>query len=193
MIALAMSPRLRMQNKNVEPEWRQMCRLPKTPTRVYFNLSNRGIFRLAIERPIVHRQDVASSPWYSHNIVDYFYSDATLEGVVQVTPCRRELATYSPVIGLLLCYADGRRACIGEFRMDCVGQTLEVDDTSRGLHLGFARAEKVPPHLARLELRPPRHKGSLRWLSLEWKGLLEWWFAYGHCKVYCEGQESPSL
>lgn len=60
--------------------------------------------------------------------------------------------------------------------MDCVGQTLEVDDTSRGLHLGFARAEKVPPHLARLELRPPRHKGSLRWLSLEWKGLLEWWF-----------------
>lgn len=93
MIALAMSPRLRMQNKNVEPEWRQMCRLPKTPTRVYFNLSNRGIFRLAIERPIVHRQGVASSPWYSHNIVDYFYSDATLEGVVQVTPCRRELAT----------------------------------------------------------------------------------------------------
>lgn len=193
MFAVAMSPRLRMQNRNAEPKWRQICRLPETQTRVYFNLSNRGIHRLAIERAFFHRQGVSLSPFYSHNTVDYFYFAAALEGVVQVTPCRRELATYSPIIGLLLCYVDGRRTCVGEFRMDGIDQTLEVDDPSQGLHLGFGRAEKVPPHLARLELRPTRLKGSLRWLSLEWKGLLEWLFAYGHCKVYYEGQESPSL
>lgn len=149
MMAMYMSPRMRLENRNNAPKWRQLCSLPGSPTRVFFNLSFRGVHRLAVEEPVFRRSSplllAISSPYpFSHGTADYFYSSASLEHVVEVTPCQRELATYSPIIGLLLRYADGQRACVGEFRMDCIGETLEVDASHR-LHLGFARAKKTPP------------------------------------------------
>lgn len=191
-MAMYMSPRMRLENRKNAPKWRPLCSLPGSPTRVFSNLSSRGVHWLAVEEPVFRRPSplllATSSPYpFSHGTADYFYSSA-----VEVTPCQRELATYSPIIGLLLRYADGQRACVGEFRMDCIGETLEVDASHR-LHLGFARAKKIPPHVSKLELCHPQDGGSLRWLSVPWTGKLEWWFTYGHCKVHHGGQESPSL
>ena len=128
---------------------------------------------------------------YSHT--DYFYSAASLQHVVEITTCRRRIGTYTAIVGLLLRYASGHRASVGEFRMDCIGETLRVDIT-QNLYLGFARAEKIPPHVARLELSSPGEKmGPLHWLCMGWTGKLEWWFHFGHSKLYYGDQESPSL
>ncbi len=198
MFAIHTSPLLQHINGGVIPKWTYLCSLPKDPTDIYFNLSPNGIHQLAIKQPVFCKNPTPlqmPTPYprpYRHGIGDYFYSAASLGQVVEITPCRRQLGTYTPIVGLLFRYADGHRASIGEFRMDCLGETLRVDQ-AQNLHLGFARAEKIHPHVARLELSHPRETGSLYWLCMPWTGKLEWWFCFGHCKVYHEDQESPSL
>lgn len=120
------------------------------------------------------------------------YSSASLEDVVEVTPSQMELATHSPISGLLFQYANGERACVGDVRLDSLGETLLVQPASR-LHLTFKQDRSVGPHATRLYLDSSLDKGSREWLSLPWTGVLEWWFAHGHCKVYHQGKESPSV
>lgn len=128
----------------------------------------------------------------THGILDYYYSAASLEEVVEVTPCQVKLATHSHISGLIFQYANGERACVGEIRLDCLGETLLVQPKSR-LHLAFKMERSVGHHVTKVWLDNTLDKGSREWLSLPWTGVLEWWFAHGYCKVYHQGKESPSL
>ena len=201
MFAMRTSPRLRHMNGGTIPKWTYICSLPKDPTDIYFNLSPNGIHQLAVKQPVFYKElepleMPAPSPHpYRRSMVDYFYSAASLQQVVEITPCWRCLGKYAAVVGLLLRYADGRQTCVGEFRMDCIGETLPVGH-AQGFYLGFVRAERIPPHIAKLELSHPQEEvGAMKvhWLSLSWTGKLEWWFCFGHSKVYYKDQESPTL
>ncbi len=187
-----MSRRLHHQNGRANAEWTYICSLPKDPTEIYYNLSPAGIRQLAVKQPTFDKEHrgmrlVTSSP-NPGGLANYFYSSASLSQVVEITLCREE---HSLIAGLLFRYTDGHRASVGEFRMDCIGETLQVDPRRNLLYLGFAKAEKVLPHVARLELSLPREMGSLRWLRIPWRGTLDWWFCFRTCKVYYGDQESP--
>ncbi|KAL1864061.1 hypothetical protein VTK73DRAFT_6190 [Phialemonium thermophilum] len=187
---------LRLRNKGVVPEWRWLCSLPRRPCRIFFNVSDRGVHWLGVLRSALGGQTHPPRPLSFHpfssprwtSSLTYFYSVAELSDVVEITPCQVRLATYSPVIGLLLRYADGSRACVGQFRLDAAGMSLRVDP-SHDLRLGFAVADAIPVHAAAVEVCDPlrRRQGErLRWESFPWRGRMEWWFMNGHSEVYHE-------
>jgi len=135
-------------NQQAPLVWTRVWGLPESPTRIYFDFSLRGIHRLAIKHAALPRErhlvPHPSSPYpkcitFAH----YFHSSAELEGTVEITLCRRDIDTFSCIAGLFLRYADGRRACLGEFRMDCICETLEVSKEQE-LWLGFGRFGCMP-------------------------------------------------
>ncbi|KAK1768791.1 hypothetical protein QBC33DRAFT_360211 [Phialemonium atrogriseum] len=143
-MSLYMSPRMRLENRNNAPKWRQLCSLPGSPTRVFFNLSFRGVHRLAVEEPVFRRSSplllATSSPYlFSHGTADYFYSSASLEHVVEVTPCQRELATYSPIIGLLLATLTGNESVSASLEW-----TVSARRWKSTLHISFTLASRGP-------------------------------------------------
>ncbi|KAJ9155687.1 hypothetical protein NKR23_g1567 [Pleurostoma richardsiae] len=196
MIALHPTPGLCKRNGGNQPHWSQVCSLPDGPTRLFFNLAFRGgVQQFGIEElPLPERFLSLPRPNSSPTaglLKDYFYSAAPLEGVVEVTPCRVDLEEYSAIIGLQLRYDNGKRTCVGEFRLDSVEESLDVRDS--GLYLGFTDDVWPPPYVDRVSTQRPLDEEDLEWLYLSREGLLEWWFAHGHCKVYYEDQESPSF
>lgn len=182
--------------------WQQACSMRVGPTRIYFNYHVRGIHKLGFETGASGGATLPLEmpfPCLTNDMqVPYFYSSATLENVTRVTPCRRRLEDCTAVTGLLLRYADGGRAALGEVRLDCVGEGHEVDPWLQRLHLGFAKSQDKPrsirPNVSRVELTPTAPDCELlRWLSLPWDGKLEWWYNDSRCRIYYEGQEVRSL
>jgi hypothetical protein len=111
---------------------------------------------------------------------------------VEITICRREFQDHSPVIGLLIRYSNGNQACVGQFRLDCIGPALQVDGSQK-LYLGFARTSFKGPFLAEVALFPPSCRAPYEWLDVPWEGRLEWWFSLWQTKVHHGNQESLSL
>ncbi|RSL92063.1 hypothetical protein CEP52_014044 [Fusarium oligoseptatum] len=185
-IGLPISPRLLLQNGRINPSWTQLCDLPETPNRLFFSLSRLGVHLLSTKEmrnpnATLSMPTPMSCP-KTLGILDYFYSAASLEEVVEVTPCRVKLATHSLISGLIFQYANGERACVGDIRLDSLGETLLVQPESR-LHLAFKMDRSVGPHATRFCLDSSLDEGTPEWLSLPLMGVLEWWFAYGHCKL----------
>lgn len=108
-----------------------------SPGRIYFDTSILGIHELAFEtpvpspvdeQPLLPRPESACPSHYSDD-ENYFYTSATLDGVVGMTPCRANIVDFGPaVVGLLLNYEDGQQASVGQVRLDMqVGSvTLET-------------------------------------------------------------------
>lgn len=178
-------------------EWTRIFVAPEGPTQVYFNESPLGILRLAINSCSDHSATPPVPiplPRYPERITmeDYFYTTATLDDVVEITPCRREFNHHSAITGLLIRYSNGNRACVGQFRLDCIGPVLEVGGSQK-LHLGFARSHLNAPYLAEAALFPPSRREPYEWLDVPWEGRLEWWFSFWQTKIHHGSQESPSL
>lgn len=165
-----------MQNGDIRPAWTQLCALPEGPSRLFLSHSRLGVHLLGTKdvgnpNATLSMSTPMSCP-KTHRIVKYFYSAASLEDVVEVTPCEIKLATHSHMSGLIFQYANGERACVGEIRLDCLGEPLLVQPKSR-LHLAFKRDRSVGPYATRFWLDNTLDEGSPEWLSLPWTGVLE--------------------
>lgn len=124
----------------------------------------------------------------STSVEDYFYSSAILDDVAEVALCRHPKK--NRVSGLLFKCADGRSACVGEIRWDCMDLPvplsklmvlcLEFDCGDRGV---FVRSV----HFSR-----PLKESTSQWFEVPICGLLEWWFSWNQCKVYHGGRASPA-
>ncbi|KAI1496791.1 hypothetical protein F5X99DRAFT_51199 [Biscogniauxia marginata] len=169
---------------------------PEGATRIYFDDSPIGISRLATSSPAEEgpapSQNASSSRPFGTCITEFIYTSAFLHNVAEVIPCRQRYGTSSRITGLLICYSDKSRACVGEFRLDSVAATLQVGSSPK-LYLGFARTEFTYPHVVRMELFPPEDGGSLEWLELPWEGKLEWWFSYWECQICHGDKRSPGV
>lgn len=172
----------------LKPTWRQVCGPLVGPTRVFFDhsLTARGMVRCAMWAPPGEPSGQAPPSLYE-NGASWYYSDASLEDVVEITPCRwREAGqqqSHSKIIGLLLHYSNGSRSCLGEFRLDCASTPLRVRDTEK-LRLGF-NLDIRRPYLAEIRFSSPPAPSDWepneQWLEIPWKGTLQWWFARKHC------------
>lgn len=180
------------------PVWRRLLASPKLPSRIYFDVSQRGISRLAMDcsptpaakSPLA---EICECPYPKQVANDaLFHTVTTLEDVAEITICQMRSESYRPVIGLLILYRNGHRASVGQYRLDHVRETLTVE-TSPKLCFGFARTKYHHAYIAKVTLFPPSDRMSYQWLDVPWKGRLEWWFSHEQSQLYHDGQISPPL
>jgi hypothetical protein len=124
------------------------------------------------------------------------YSSACLENVISVTVCRSpnekdegtirhfdlensrlDKTNYKKVAGLLFKYADGHEESVGCFRFDWIEPPVDTTGT-KSFFVGErpGRIDQEQPHVADVDIRPPKGKTEWTWKELPWVGTIEWWF-----------------
>lgn len=167
----------------------------KGPSNIFFDESPHGIRELAFESPApiantrLRTLPESRSPCpESTYLEDYFYTWARLDHVKEVSLCRSTTGPRAIVIGLLLHYPEGRRASVGQVRLDCQEAPMRVEG-SEGMWLGFNTLGF--PRVDSIHFSRPSRAPDLVYLAIPWRGRLEWWFSHRQCKVYHDGQISP--
>ncbi|RSL66116.1 hypothetical protein CEP54_003876 [Fusarium duplospermum] len=142
-----------------------------------------GTSRLGLPRPLSPHPSPASSE-------GFLFSRASLEDVVEVTPCRGAAMTRSEITGLSFRYADGKMACVGQVRLDCLDPPLVVK-SSQKLHLRFGKTAKGHPYIYEVLQSTENPKSATgTWFDVSWTGTLEWWYSYRQCQVWHNGRRS---
>lgn len=187
-----------MEHEGGGYSWKHLQTLENAPSRLFFQYSS-SISKLGVETPppVLPKNAIGLSPFSPPPITisfqSYFFSRASLEDVVEVTPCCMETAGVSAIIGLLLRYTDGHQWPVGEIRLDLLQDGIQVNPSEK-MTLGFAVAHGLPYVANIRHLRVDRgqsDRSQLILLDIHWTGYLEWWFSLQQCKVYHNGRASP--
>jgi len=175
--------------------WTLLYRSDGSPSRMFFDFSPSGVRKVAFESPgpVGDSQSpvipMPMSPYpEAISLTHYFYTYAALQNVDRITPCESKVAGKRSIIGLLFHYSDGKRACVGQFRLDWAATPLAVADGSI-LWLSFDSKDGYPFVDGVGVSCPPKAK-SEECLYISWDGQLEWWFEDRQCKVYYKDQSS---
>ncbi|KAI8656295.1 hypothetical protein NCS56_01232900 [Fusarium sp. Ph1] len=174
--------------------WGELSSVSKKRFRVHYQLSYRGVEKL-VAQPLSGLEQSFSGkimpPLPSLNYAAWprcHYSTVSLENVVEIIPCRRKVkplnTPYWAITGVLLRYANGGRACAGEFRMDCAGEPINVDG-ALFVYLGSVDKTKITYwHLSRIDLNLIEDDECQGWWYLAMEGTLQWWFGdEGRCRI----------
>ncbi|PNY29905.1 Uncharacterized protein TCAP_00182 [Tolypocladium capitatum] len=126
----------------------------------------------------------SSPPPYTQYNEPWYYTNCRLEDAVEITCCTDKAASHKPIIGMLISYGNGRRACVGQYRMDWATDTFTVNP-SRRLRIGLGKTRRNLPYVANVSLRglATPDSDSLSWIDIPWHGKLEWWFSHRQCKL----------
>ncbi|KAI8656297.1 hypothetical protein NCS56_01233100 [Fusarium sp. Ph1] len=175
--------------------WTPLPGVSESPFRVYCKLLYRGVDQIAVQPLETFAEDPPRQmmPWPvmpSPAPRRQHYSAVSLDNVAQITPCGREIHAQGDncwvLSGIMVHYTDGHRACAGEFRADCAGESMRVDNTSL-LLLGFyvEKNERAGRWLAAIESEPTDDDGFLARRFLRCGGMLQWWFdEQGRCQMF---------
>ncbi|KAL3590745.1 hypothetical protein FPOAC2_12947 [Fusarium poae] len=121
---------------------------------------------------------------------DFHWSQARVENIVAVTPCRRVKEGSTKFIGLLLHYSDGKRESVGQVRIDSLSPPLAIGSSSR-LYLGFNTNDEKRPYIARIEISDAHPDQTVDlWFEVCWNGIIEWWYSYRQCQIWQDGRRS---
>lgn len=180
--------------------WALLDRPSKQTSRIFYNTSSAGIYRLGFETPsptpnsqrstLPTPLSLSPTTWQEF----YYYTSAALDGVTTVTPSMHQVAGTSVIIGLLLHDSNApTTSCVGQIRLDSLGCPLEVGASQR-LWLGFLSMRTGGHCVAKVATSPPSDIDAytLTWLALPYHGMLEWWFSHRQCRVHHGGQASPA-
>ncbi|SPO01888.1 uncharacterized protein DNG_04561 [Cephalotrichum gorgonifer] len=110
------------------------------------------------------------------------YSHCRMEDVAEITLCVGRISGIKAVIGLLLRYNNGRRSCLGRYRLDWTLAPVRVDP-ARMLRIGMGQTDDELPYVAEVGVGGVSGPESLTWVDVPWKGRLVWWFAHSHCRL----------
>lgn len=174
--------------------WTALPGVSENPFRVYCKLSYRGVDQMAIQPLVPLEADPLPqmAPWHSvpSSVPHYHHFSAVgLNKALKITPCFREVAlpggTFRAISGIMVHYANGSRACAGEFRMDRAGEAIGVDDTLI-LVLGFyAREGYARRWLVTIDTDFTDDCEGVTYKSVPLKGTLQWWLGdEGSCRMY---------
>lgn len=138
---LGPEPGARPQTEPIQPRgythyrpcltWHVLDRLGQNPTCIRYPASHHGVHMLAFETHMPEPDDllVGMIPHrYAVPGEGFLYSEASLENVRAVTPCRGLVRGRQAVIGILLRYENGDRECLGQFRFDSMMGEVDVHD-----------------------------------------------------------------
>jgi len=168
-----------------------------SPSHIYFNTSILGIHKLAFETPVpspIDKQPLLPRPESacpSHHPDDenYFYTSATLDSMVGMTPCQANIVDFGPaVMELLLNYEDGQQASVGQVRLDMLNPLIKVDLKVES-YLHFALSSKGCPNVDSVSLET-KTQDRQNHFSIPWHRTLEWWFSHRQCRVWCKSRTS---
>ncbi|KAF5124181.1 hypothetical protein E5D57_012109 [Metarhizium anisopliae] len=113
----------------------------------------------------------------------HLYSCCRLENVAAVTPCRGKRLRHQPIIGMLLQYHDGTRACVGQYRLDWTLNTVAIrPELPMWLRQGEIERDKKYVSEVRLNGRQVVD-GAQSWQEIPWHGKLEWWYLRQEARV----------
>ena len=114
------------------------------------------------------------SKFPSEDNTSWNYTHCRLENVSEIACCLDQAQRDNSIIGMLLSYEDGRRACVGQYRPDWAGPRLRVDP---GSSLWIRKGSQERDHqqfIAEVCLEAPPEPDSVRWMEIPWRGRLEW-------------------
>lgn len=165
---------------------------PQTKSRIYFNawdsLPEKEVRYLAFqgtEVPTVRNYPEPLLPTmpgpYTTSNEPWFFSTCNIRGSTEITLCKDASLGHTPIIGMLLRYADDHRACVGQFRFDMALETIRVEQ-DMVLYLGSRRTTKLYLYVAEVTVCPP-FDPDLTWINIPWERSLEWWWSSRHCIV----------
>lgn len=125
---------------------------------------------------------ISHCPYTQSNEV-WLHSSCTMPHVTEVYACVNRTAPHRQVMGMLLCYADGHRECVGQFRLDWVAEPIMVGETDK-LYICGKRTKESWGYVAAVTTRAPVNRTEGRWLDVAQVGTLEWWFSSHHSVLY---------
>ncbi|WQF76305.1 hypothetical protein CDEST_01319 [Colletotrichum destructivum] len=181
-----------------QSEWTLLDLPSDTTSRIYVETTTYGVRRLGFETPRPERRaqvpsferPTSSYPIFRHGEY-YAWNKAKLNEVVEIVPCRRHHRGRVITIGLLLHYTDGNSACVGQIRLDCLGEASSVDPACK-LWLGFWLTDDGPcVSNAVLAQEQPTLPDCESWFLVDWCDNLEWWFSNRQCQLSYQGRLSP--
>ncbi|KAK1506529.1 hypothetical protein CABS01_16907 [Colletotrichum abscissum] len=169
----------------------------KATSHIYAETTTCGVRRLGFQSPRPRYRDRRPAvEWptpypLSRHGEYYAWNRARLKHVVEIVPCNRQRMGKPIIIGLLLRYADGTSACVGQIRLDCLQRAMTVDPTST-LWLGFWLTGDGPCiGSAILAKEQPVVPACETWFEMEWRDDLQWWFSNKKCRLSHQGRLSP--
>ncbi|KAI3530984.1 hypothetical protein CABS02_14334 [Colletotrichum abscissum] len=169
----------------------------KATSHIYAETTTCGVRRLGFQSPRPRYRDRRPAvEWptpypLSRHDEYYAWNRARLKHVVEIVPCNRQRMGKPIIIGLLLRYADGTSACVGQIRLDCLQRAMTVDPTST-LWLGFWLTGDGPCiGSAILAKEQPVVPACETWFEVEWRDDLQWWFSNKKCRLSHQGRLSP--
>ncbi|KAF4338689.1 hypothetical protein FBEOM_7395 [Fusarium beomiforme] len=128
----------------------------------------------------------------------YHYSSAELEGVRTITSCQSwkdDDDRPDAILGLLFTYADGRQRCVGQVRVDFLGEPIYV--TSENLWIGYRETEELSwctsnqKDASGVDFisfdRPERDEWEVPYIKIPMRGRLDWYFSQNQCHLSHEG------
>lgn len=126
-----------------------------------------------------------SQPPYTQYNEPWHYTSCTLENVVEIACCVDGTVSHRQIIGMMVHYGDGHRACIGQHGSDWLLDKSSADP-SMLLRIGLAKTRKNLPYVARITLGNPAAPVSnlFSWMDVPWRGKLEWWFSLRQCRIF---------
>lgn len=138
--------------------------------------------------PYPHSLTPSSPPPYTQYNEPWYYTNCRMEDALEITCCTDNTAPHKPIIGMLLRYSNGGRACVGQYRMDWALDTFTVNP-SKALRIGFGKTRRNFLYVARTSLQglASPDLDSLTWVDIPWHGRLEWWFSQRQCKLCYSG------
>ncbi|CAI0652177.1 unnamed protein product [Colletotrichum noveboracense] len=165
-------------------------------SRLFFEHSPHGVRSLCFETPKPEPRPGSSlalqkpeSPYPKSFSESYFYSTAILDGIDMITLCQRYVWGKRRIIGLLLQFSGGRQSCVGQIRLDCLGNPLPLG-SHQSIWLGFSKDDHRP-FVSVLEFSEPKPTEGVWWFEVELFGRLEWWFSLKQSQVCHMGKSSP--
>ncbi|KAK1624561.1 hypothetical protein BDP81DRAFT_110713 [Colletotrichum phormii] len=165
-------------------------------SRLFFEHSPLGVRMLAFETPIPTPASYSlalPTPSSQHPkstfFEPYFYSTASLDGVVRIVPCQRYVRSMLRITGLLLQFSEGRQCCLGQVRLDSLGSPFQAS-SHQAVWLIFSKDDNRP-FVSALELSEPEDKKGPCCLEIQVRGQLDWWFSSRQCQVCYQDKSSP--
>lgn len=174
--------------------------VPRTPSRVHFNClddkdSKAEVRYMALETSFQPSLDeVPNLPklptplgkpqieWQTH----WTHTSCSLLGVSEIRPCLRRFTDETHVTGILVCYVNGHRECVGQYRPDWAVEPMSLLDKS-SLFIQFPRTRLNK--IFAISTHAPCEIDGVGWTAIPIAGTLEWWFAIGSLKLYQDGKE----
>ncbi|OBR03246.1 hypothetical protein CH63R_12373 [Colletotrichum higginsianum IMI 349063] len=165
-------------------------------SRIFYEHSPRMVFHLAFEtaKPVPPSRSITLNQPLSQNPISslskpYFYSAASLDCVDTIVPCQRYIDGRRHIIGLLLKFPEGRQSCVGQIRLDSLGNPIQAYSI-QNLWIGFSLYRRRL-FVSALTLSEPNLTEGLSWLKVQLHGTLEWWFSSTQCQLHHMGKSSP--